>query len=198
MLWCNALTEWYNAENETGYSPVYHSDSGYDTPIRSVDDTTSVPDPLVSGEQDDPYVDPNADGFRLLTTDEWELAARWRDEDTNTVTGYENPWFTRGNSASGATADYENATATKAVAWYNANSSSTHAVKGKAANALGLYDMSGNVYEYCFDWETSGSFRVIMGGSYAGVSKRLRIGNVRPQAPFNAIDFIGFRFARTP
>ena len=39
-----------------------------------------------------------------------------------------------------------------AVAWYNVNSDSTQTVGTKQANQLGLYDMSGNVYEFCSDW----------------------------------------------
>ncbi|MFP4068331.1 MAG: formylglycine-generating enzyme family protein [Spirochaetaceae bacterium] len=199
MLWCNALTEWYNAEHGTGYSQVYYSDSGYNTPIRNVDDTESVsyPDP---GGQDDPYVDSGAKGFRLLTCDEWELAARWRDDSTNTVTGYSDPWFTKGRSASGATAAFYNAGATGAVAWYGDNSgSSTHEVKGKTSNALGLYDMSGNVYEWCFDWypDHEGSSRARRGGSWDHDADELQIGSISASYPYGKGDRIGFRFGRT-
>lgn len=138
MVWSNALTEWYNAQNGTNYTTVYN-DSG--TPIRDSRDSNAA-------QCDNVTPDEAATGFRLLTSDEWELAARWRDDSTNTVGGYSDHWFTKGDSASGATADYNDATATGAVAWYNDNSgSSTHEVKGKAANSLGLYDMSGNVWE---------------------------------------------------
>ena len=57
-----------------------------------------------------------AKGFRLPGSMEWELAAMWRTDSTNTVSGYSNPWFTQGDSASGATADYTQATETGAVA----------------------------------------------------------------------------------
>ena len=101
MVWCNALTEWYNAQKGTSYTCAYYTDLAYTTPLRSVDDTGSVtyPDP---GGQDDPFVNADATGFRLLTSNEWELAARWRNDATNTVSGYTNPYFTKGNSASGA------------------------------------------------------------------------------------------------
>jgi len=52
-----------------------------------------------------------AKGFRLPRQSEWELAARWRNDGTNTVAGFSDPWFTKGNSASGATAIYSDAAA---------------------------------------------------------------------------------------
>jgi uncharacterized repeat protein (TIGR02543 family) len=195
MAWSNALTEWCNAQNGTGYTPVYYTDSGYTTPIRSVDDSSSVGS--TPGDQDNPYVKSDASGFRLLTSDEWELAARWRDDGTNTVTGYSGPWFTQGDSASGATADYTDVTATGEVAWYYGNSGdSTHEVKGKTTNSLGLYDMSGNVWEWCFDWFTSGSDRVKRGGSWNNANIYLQVGVGTIDPPYMELDGLGFRFAR--
>jgi formylglycine-generating enzyme required for sulfatase activity len=68
------------------------------------------------------YAKPGATGFRLPSSNEWELAARWRGSDpTNTVSGYTNPYFTKGDSASGATADYNDTAASGDVAWYDGN-----------------------------------------------------------------------------
>lgn len=78
-----------------------------------------------------------------------------------------------------------------AVAWYSGNSdSSTHPVKNKRANGLGLYDMSGNVYELCSDWYSSsynvndtnnptgpstGSYRVLRGGGWGSKAAECRV-----------------------
>lgn len=183
MVFCNALTEWYNTKNSTSYTCVYQN-SG--TPIRDSRDTNAANCDAVTANA-------GATGFRLLTKNENELAERWRSDATNTVAGYTNPYFTKGNSASGATASYFDATATGLVAVYNA--SSTAAVKSKVANALGLYDMSGNVWEWCFD--LIGSARVAGSGSWDDSAMIMQISlwsNLNPSYESNQM---GIRFART-
>ena len=100
-------------------------------------------------------------GFRLPTEAEWEYA---------TMSG-------RGHKYAGCNIESQ----LKAYAWYTDNSGSkTHEVATKKANKYGLYDMSGNVWEWCWDWYSSstpsggkdsvgavsGSDRVIRGGSW--------------------------------
>ena len=101
------------------------------------------------------------------------------------------------------------------IAWYSDNSGmETHAVGGKAANAVGMYDMSGNVLEWCNDWycnymyidfgriqptgPTTGRDRVLRGGSYFFNSYFCRSSNRYYNDPDNRYNNIGFRVARTP
>ena len=201
MVFCNALTEWYNANNgiEQDMTCVYYTDTSYTIPIRSCDNSIAINYPNPGG-QDDPIVNTTADGFRLVTSEEWELAARWSNDSTNTVAGYSNPYFTKGDSASGAKANSANAEETGLVAWYIDNSEgTTHAVKTKQVNSLGLYDISGNVKEWCFDWHSSviGSYRVYRGGSWYYNAYYLQVGVAYYISPYYEDGGVGFRFART-
>jgi formylglycine-generating enzyme required for sulfatase activity len=92
--------------------------------------------------------DPGANGYRLPTSAQWEYAARGGVPSTNT------PW-TYTYAGSGTVGD---------VAVYNTTKTAT--VKSKAANSRGLYDMSGNVWEWCQDLY-SGVIRVVRGGGWS-------------------------------
>ena len=100
------------------------------------------------------------------------------------------------------------------IAWYNSNSgSTTHAVAGKAANAFGMYDMSGNVFEWCNDWcgstyystspstdpagPSSGSYRVLRGGTWHDNSNLCRSSYRNYDVPDYRDYGLGFRVART-
>ena len=101
-----------------------------------------------------------------------------------------------------------------AVAWYTDNSGgSTHIVGSKRANALGIYDMSGNVWEWCKDWyassyvsydtnnpvgPSSGSSRVNRGGSWNNSASYCRVANRCYDSPGNRNSNLGFRVVLLP
>ncbi|MDH5718863.1 MAG: formylglycine-generating enzyme family protein, partial [Spirochaetia bacterium] len=206
MVFSNALTEYYNAQNGTSLEMVYYSDgdASYATPHRNSSDATcGTSVNTTAGACDNPDIKTAAKGFRLPTSDEWELAARYKGSDSANG-AIEKPvssgnWWTPGNYASGATAT--NATARGLVAWYSDNSSNdTHNVATKTPNALGLFDMSGNVSEWVFDWHPSfvGSYRVYRGGSFSHLTEYLAVGFVDFGSPYFEHSAIGFRLACNP
>jgi formylglycine-generating enzyme required for sulfatase activity len=129
VVWLNALSEM------TGLQPVYRRG---DIIIKDSADGSEI------------WILTGYSGYRLPTSMEWEMAARWKHDTTSTdgsirVNGR---YWTPGTYASGATADYSDETATQLVAWYYLNSGGkTQPVGQLAPNHLGIYDMSGNVWE---------------------------------------------------
>lgn len=142
--------------------------------------------------------------FRLPTEAEWEFAAR----GGNKSQGYQ----------------YSGSNVIDEVAWYDENSSNqTHPVKSAKPNELGIYDMSGNVWEWCQDWfagnyykkhkknplpnpagpsggsipagPSGGSIRVIRGGSWGIIARDCRVANRDNYTPDITSIYIGLRLA---
>ena len=144
----------------------------------------------------------SATGLRLPTEAEWEFAYR-----AGTTTAF--------HSYPSQPTGFNDDTFLNNIAWYSINADDqTHAVGGKLANALGLHDMSGNVWEFCQDWfgdyssenvtnptgPTTGTFRMLRGGnwSYQFGAKFCRASQRGLFTPDFIYNGAGFRAARNP
>lgn len=144
----------------------------------------------------------SANGYRLPTEAEWEYLARG------------------GNTSNSGQTTYSESNTVGNVAWYEENARAlgegnpgygSHAVKTKVANNRGLYDMSGNVWEWCWDYHgiitpstsstgsVSGYDRVIRGGSWVNISSCCSVAHRSPAHPYSyeINGPIGFRVVRS-
>jgi len=135
--------------------------------------------------------------YRLPTEAEWEYAARGGVETIH----------------ESSQTKYAGSNNIGDVAWYDSNSGfNTHSVGTKQANELGIYDMSGNVWEWCKDWygkyyyrnspqnnpqgPNSDKYRILRGGSWSNLANRCRVANRVRFYPDYTLDFIGFRLVQ--
>lgn len=172
-----------------GLTPVYT--------IRGSTDPGDWGDPPYMGydrDWDNAQMNINANGYRLPTEAEWEYAARGAVNEPDYI-------FAGSNNID-------------EVAWFNLNSNSmTHPVGLKQPNGLDIYDMSGNVWEWCWDWygeeyyqespdrnpegPNTGSFRIIRGGSWSHSADNAKVSSRMNGFPYRANNFMGLRVVRS-
>ena len=199
-----AVVKWCNARSEKeGLTPVYYTDATQSIVYRTGTIVLA-----------DNFVNWSANGYRLPTEAEWEKAAR------GTLVGNEYPW---GNSIEGGDANYvgsgdpfegENP-GTTPVGYYDGDQVPAGPNR---ANGYGLYDMAGNVMEWCWDWygyddgyygispandprgPTSSPInnRVLRGGAWGNPTKSLRCAFRNGNNPVGDGSALGFRSVRRP
>ena len=142
--------------------------------------------------------------FRLPTEAEWEFAARGGNK--------RNDYKYSGSNKVNDVAWYKSNSSTNSVMWSfltGDRGGRTHPVAQKQSNELGLYDMSGNVYEWCQDWygdysnnpqtnptgSSTGSYRVLRGGSWSNRARGVRVSYRDSNSPDIRYSLNGLRLA---
>ena len=166
------VVKWCNAKSEMqiGFEPVYQVNGQ----VYKIGDFGPAGSDVVK-------IKNGANGYRLPSEKEWEWAARGGKNSKGYI--------------------YAGSNDLNAVGWIKVNSKGkTHEVEGKLANELEIYDMSGNVLEWCFDLDGT-SIRRLRGGSWNWNYGKSGCAAVASRVSYNSPDYrsyyIGFRLARS-
>ena len=168
VSWYDAVSFCNKLSEKEGLEPVYSFEGETDVEKwwNMVNKWDSFPGEKIKWNK-------NANGYRLPTVEEWQYAAN-----------------------GGQAFKYSGSDNIDEVGWYSENSEGkTHPVAQKASNGYGLYDMSGNVYEWCWDSDGNGS-RYDCGGSWRNKGDRCEVSN----GYWNDVNYtysnLGFRVVR--
>lgn len=189
MSWYDAV-KWCNARSQKeGLTPCYYTNAEQTVVYK----TGNV-------DIENEWVKWNANGYRLATEAEWEKAAR------GGTTGRRYPW---GNSITVSNANYH----VDGNPWQTGSQPWTSPVGSYPANAYGLSDMAGNIWEWTWDWHgssyygtagntpnpdgpVSGSYRVLRGGNWGHDSSHCRLADRGHYSPGLTVNNFGFRSVR--
>ena len=167
LKWCNARSE------KGGRVPAYYRDGSYAVVYRAGPEYW---EPVL-----EPFIDTSADGYRLPADTQWQYAAR------GGLLNKRYPW--------GDVLDHDHANYYGETRYTDGGYPYTSPVGSFEAgkNGYGLYDMAGNVFEWCFDWHIAFDLRILHGGGWTLPSNTCEVAGRLLTAPDNAKDICGFR-----